>query len=102
MKNMKRNLVGKFGGAFLSGIIGLMSFSAVAVKADSYDNSQTKNSTSVSENEKKSEQYYRTRTGKCYHKSNCPCLKKSKIKVTDEEIKEADLRPCSRCFKRAK
>ncbi len=102
MKNVKRSLVCRIGGIFLSGIIGLMSFSAVAVKADSYDNNQAKNSTSVSESEKKSEQYYRTRTGKCYHKGNCPCLKKSKVEVGKEEIKDKNLKQCSKCFKQVK
>ncbi len=99
MKNEKRKLISRVAGVVLGGVIGLTFFSGLSVGAEEVKNKQIENSVSVSENEKKAEQYYRTRTGKCYHKENCSCLKKSKIKVGAEEIKKANLRPCSKCCK---
>lgn len=97
MKNQKGNFMSRAFGLVLSGVIGLISFSGLAVEAKSNENIQTKSS--VSEVEKKSDQYFRTKTGKCYHRDSCSCLRKSKIEVTKEEIKEANLRPCKRCCK---
>lgn len=45
-----------------------------------------------------SQQFYRKKTGKCYHKNGCPYLKHSKIKVSQNEICDAELKPCSKCF----
>ena len=99
VKNGKRKFISRVAGVVLGGVIGLTFFSGLSVGAEEAKNQQIENSVSVSENEKKSEQYYRTKTGKCYHKGNCKCLKKSKVEVTETEIKEADLRPCSKCCK---
>lgn len=99
MKNEKKELIDRVAGVVLSGIIGLTVFSGLSVRAGEVKNKQIENSVSVSENKKKAVQYYRTKSGKCYHKENCKCLKKSKVKVTEREIKEADLRPCSKCCK---
>ena len=99
MKNNKRNFMSRIIGVCLSGIIGLMSFGGLAVEAKNNNSSQIETSVSASENEKKSEQYYRTKTGKCYHKEGCSHLKKSKIEVDNDEIEKAELRPCSKCCK---
>ena len=99
MKNTKRKLVSKIVGGILCGVIGLTSFGGLSAEATDVSNKQATSSITVSEKEKQSEQLYRTKTGKCYHKGNCACLKKSKIKVNQEEIKEADLKPCSKCCK---
>ena len=99
MKNEKRKLINRVAGVVLSGIIGLTVFSGVSVRAEETKGKQIESSISTSENEKKSEQYYKTKTGKCYHKGSCGCLKKSKIEVSKEEIEKADLKPCSKCCK---
>lgn len=46
-----------------------------------------------------SERIYRTKTGKCYHKGNCKCLKYSKIEISQNEAKQADLKSCKKCCK---
>lgn len=99
MKNEKRKFINRMAGVVLSGIIGLTFLGSLTVRAEEAKNKQIENSVSVSENNKKAVQYYRTKSGKCYHKDNCKCLKKSKVKVTEKELKEADLRPCSKCCK---
>lgn len=99
MQDKKKSFVGRVGGVFLSAVFGLMSFGGLAVQAKGVQDSQITSSVSEIENEKKSEQYYKTKTGKCYHKGSCSCLKKSKIEVSKEEIEKADLKPCSKCCK---
>lgn len=99
MQDKNNSLVKRVGGIFLSGLIGLASLSVGAVKVENTNNSQELSCVTVSENEKKSEQYYKTKTGKCYHKGTCSCLKKSKIEISKEEIKKEDLKPCSKCCK---
>lgn len=51
------------------------------------------------DSEKEYCKFYRTKTGKCYHKEGCACLKNSKISVTIKEIKKLDLRYCCKCCK---
>ena len=46
--------------------------------------------------ENESEQFYRTRTGKKYHREGCSSLR-SKIPITLAEAKERNLGPCGRC-----
>ena len=46
--------------------------------------------------ENESEQIYRTRTGKKYHREGCSSLR-SKIPITLAEAKERNLGPCGRC-----
>lgn len=43
--------------------------------------------------------FYRTESGKKYHRSNCSYLNNSRIIVTVEEITENGYEPCSRCMK---
>lgn len=50
------------------------------------------------ETDKKSETVYITKTGKCYHKQECCCLKKSKIEVSKEQAKKNEYKECSKCF----
>ena len=97
MKNTKRNLISRVVGGILCGVIGLTSFSAGSSEAKNTNDNQVSSSVTVSEKEKQSEQLYRTKTGKCYHKGNCKCLKNSKVNIHQEEIKEADLKQCSKC-----
>ena len=99
MRNTKRNLVSGVVGGILCGVIGLTSFSVGASEAKNINDNQVSSRVTVSENEKQSEGFYRTKTGKCYHKENCKCLRNSKIKVSQEEIKEAELKSCSKCCK---
>jgi hypothetical protein len=40
---------------------------------------------------------YRTKTGRKYHRANCPSLRKSKIKTTLAEARRRGLQPCKRC-----
>lgn len=40
---------------------------------------------------------YRTKTGRKYHRADCPSLRKSKIKLTLSEARNRGLRPCLRC-----
>ena len=47
--------------------------------------------------ENESEQLYRTRTGKKYHREGCGSLSRSKIPITLAEAKERNLGPCGRC-----
>ena len=47
--------------------------------------------------ENESEQIYRTRTGKKYHREGCGSLSRSKIPITLAEAKERNLGPCGRC-----
>lgn len=49
--------------------------------------------------EKKSSKFYKTKTGKCFHKLNCQYLKHSKIEVSKKEIKALKLKSCSKCLK---
>ena len=62
MKNEKRKLINRVAGVVLSGIIGL-TLSGVSVRAEETKGKQIESSISTSENEKKSEQYYKTKTG---------------------------------------
>ena len=110
MKILKKSFVGRVVGGVLSGIIWLMPSGGLALDNQNVIDSQIPSSSvSVKQNvnqdkkqdEKQSEQLYRTKTGKCYHKSNCSCLRNSKIKVSQEEIEEANLRSCSKCCKKA-
>lgn len=39
---------------------------------------------------------YRTKTGECWHRDGCPCLK-SRIETTLEEARAMGLRPCGVC-----
>lgn len=100
MKNTQRNLIRKVISGVLGGVICLTTFGGLAVEVKGVNNNQVVSNAEIAENKKQSEQFYRTKTGKCYRKGNCSCLKKSKIKVTQEEIKEAELKPCKKCFKR--
>lgn len=97
MKNTKRNLISRVVVGILCGVIGLTFFSVGASEAKNTNDNQVSSSVTVTEKEKKSEQFYKTKNGKCYHEENCKCLKKSKIKVNQEEIKEAELKPCKKC-----
>ncbi len=99
MKIKKRNFAKRVAGVILCRVISLILLGGYTIEVKSIDNSQIVNSVSVSENKKTSEQLYRTKTGKCYHKEGCQYLKKSKIKINEEEIKEADLESCSKCCK---
>ena len=99
MKNNKRNFMSRIIGVCLSGVIGFMPFGRSVIEAKSNNYNQVETSVSASENEKKSEQYYRTKTGKCYHKESCYCLRKSKIEISNKEIEKTNLRPCSKCCK---
>lgn len=116
MKNEKKSYVKRVASVVLSGVIGLMSFGVQAVESkDIRDNkisgnvaisdvnyqteSENTNINQVSKNQEKSEQLYRTKTGKCYHKEGCKCLKDSKIEVSEQEVKESDLKPCLKCHK---
>lgn len=49
-------------------------------------------------NEKKSKTVYITKTGKCYHKQGCHCLKRSKIEVSKDQAKKSNYKKCSKCF----
>ncbi len=40
---------------------------------------------------------YITRTGKCYHRDGCSCLKKSKIKTTKTAAVKKGFRACRLC-----
>ena len=40
---------------------------------------------------------YTTRTGECYHRGSCSCLKKSKIRTTRGEAEKSGYRACSKC-----
>ena len=63
---------------------------------------------SKSENEKTSEQkipkqkisetVYVTKTGKCYHKSWCKCLRKSKIGINKSYALKYNYSACSKCY----
>ena len=50
------------------------------------------------ENEEQSETVYITKTGKCYHKKDCACLKKSKIEISKDQAKNNEYVECSKCF----
>ena len=41
---------------------------------------------------------YVTKTGKCFHKCNCACIKRSKIKIPLKEAISNRYRKCSKCF----
>ena len=83
------------------GLLCLMSFnSLVFPKVKSADSKQSQIIEATIETDKKTDQYYKTKTGKCYHKENCSCLSKSKIKVSEKGIKEEELKPCKKCFKK--
>lgn len=95
-----RKYVDKLVSAILGGVIGFTSFGIFSHQTK--NNNHIKSNVAVlavnkSENEENSEQYYRTKTGKCYHKAKCSCLCKSKILLNDGEIEEFDLKPCSKC-----
>lgn len=51
---------------------------------------------------KKSETVYITQNGKCYHKENCSCLKKSKIAISKDDAEKSNYTNCSKCFKSEK
>lgn len=116
MKNEKKSYVNRVASVVLSGVIGLMSFGVraagskdirgnkisgnVAISDVNYQmESENANINQVSKNQEKSEQLYRTKTGKCYHKEDCKCLKDSKIEVSEQEVKESNLKPCPKCHK---
>ena len=99
MKNTKRNLFIRLFGGIVGTVIGLTSVGAGAEEIKSINNGQVSGGLAAPQTEKKSKQYYSTKTGKRYHKEGCVCLKKSKIKVTKKGIKEADLKPCKKCCK---
>lgn len=95
----KRILLSRVIGGILGGVIALTPF---GVSANEITNSNSNNKSSiisVSERKKESEQLYKTENGRCYHKNGCSYLKYSQIKVTDEKIKENELKPCSKCLK---
>lgn len=50
------------------------------------------------ENEEQSETVYVTKTGKCYHKKDCICLKKSKIEISKDQAENNEYVECSKCF----
>ena len=91
----KRNLFIRVMGGILGIVIGLTSFDVNASEITNL-NSDDKSSV-ILISEKESKQFYRTKTGKCYHKGNCKYLKKSKIKIDHEEIEEAGLKSCYKC-----
>ncbi len=41
---------------------------------------------------------YVTKTGKCFHKDNCACIRRSKIKIPLDEAVSNRYRKCSKCF----
>lgn len=41
---------------------------------------------------------YVTRTGKCFHKDNSVCIRRSKIKIPLDEAVSNHYRKCSKCF----
>ncbi len=51
------------------------------------------------EQQKRSETAYVTKSGKCYHKGNCSCLKKSKIAMSKDDAVKNHYYECSKCFK---
>lgn len=86
-------------GGFLGVVMGLTPFGASANEITNSNSNNKSSIISVSEREKESEHLYKAENGRCYHKNGCSYLKYSQIKVTDEKIKENELKPCSRCFK---
>ena len=95
----KRILLSRVIGGILGGIIALTPF---GVSANEITNSNSNNKSSIiseSLREKESEHLYKAENGRCYHKNGCSYLKYSQIKVTDEKIKENELKPCSKCLK---
>ena len=97
MKSSKKRLLGKIFVCLLCCGIGLSSSVNYSPSAESTRNYDLNSSTENCKNDTKSEPLYRTKTGKCYRKAGCPCLKHSKIEVSKGEIKQADLKPCSKC-----
>lgn len=94
----KRILLSRVIGGILGGIIVLTPFGASANEITNSNSNNKSSIISVSEREKESEHLYKTENGRCYHKNGCSYLKYSQIKVTDEKIKENELKPCSRCL----
>jgi hypothetical protein len=45
----------------------------------------------------KADTVYITDTGKCYHRSSCSSLKKSKIAISRAKAKADGYKPCKRC-----
>ena len=99
MKNGKIKFLNRLTGLVIGGVIGLISFSGLAVQAKGNSDKQEETSIVTIETEKKSEKYYKTKTGKCYHKEGCSCLKNSKVEINEKEIEETNLRPCKKCCK---
>lgn len=56
------------------------------------------NHTHSVEKVKNAENVYITRTGKCYHKSDCCCLSESKIKISKKQAQKNNYVKCSKCF----
>lgn len=94
----KRILLSRVIGGILGGIIVLTPFGASANEITNSNSNDKSSIISVSEREKESEHLYKAENGRCYHKNGCSYLKYSQIKVTDEKIKENELKPCSRCL----
>lgn len=94
----KRILLSRIIGGILGGIIVLTPFGVSANEITNLNSNNKPSIISVSEREKESEHLYKTENGRCYHKNGCSYLKYSQIKVTDEKIKENELKPCSRCL----
>ena len=54
------------------------------------------NNISIIQPDDNSENLYCTKTGKCYHRSDCPYLK-SKIPISLDDALKSGLRACLRC-----
>ena len=57
----------------------------------------TSASTAIAQPMAASDTVYITKTGSCYHRATCSCLRKSKIQTTRGEAEKQGLRPCKRC-----
>lgn len=51
------------------------------------------------EEQKKFGTVYITKNGKCYHKKDCSCLKKSKMAISKDDAEKNNYTICSKCFK---
>ncbi len=97
----KNDFVGKVFGEILCGSIGFSSVGSIQINPKDYVNANQQAILVIEQSEnKQSQKFYRTKTGKCYHKGNCSCLKKFKIKVSQEEIEEAELNSCQKVVDR--
>ena len=52
---------------------------------------------SINSTKLQSEIVYITKTGKCYHKSHCTCLKNSKIGIEKSKAVEQNYLSCCKC-----